>query len=432
MGLSLVQRQSLKQKLAPALYQSVKLLQLNNHQLVDFVAQKALENPLLHSASADVFAGSRQWNDESRSTTEIIEETIASTEDFREELRRELHQLTLEKVTLAAADFLIDNLNEKGYFDEDPEALLAGYGVQPDAVRAALEAVQSLDPAGIGARTLTECLLLQLKRMTPEQPLAESILRDYADCFLSGNWSGLADELNTSPEKISHAVAVIRNLNPAPVDTVRTEAPQYIVPDITILKSDKGLRCELEDRDLPVISLDSQNYMNYMASADAETRKYLREKKAEADWLVSGISRRKQTLVHLTELLMTEQEDFLRTGNHDALRPFPMKAAAEHLSLSESTVSRAVANKYVQTPYGLLPMKKLFVRSVGPAHQTISSFQVLARIRYWIQAEDTKHPYSDAQLVRLLAGGGLNCSRRAVAKYRMNSGIGSTAERRTH
>lgn len=433
MGLSLVQKQSLKQKMAPALYQSVKLLQLNNHQLVDFVAQKALENPLLHTSSirsADVSAGSRQWNEESRSTTDIIEETIASAADFREELHHDLHQLTLENVILAAADILIDNLNEKGYFDDDPIALLGGYGLKPEMAGAALDAVQSLEPAGIGARTLTECLLLQLKRMTPAQPLAEAILTGHTDCFLSGNWSGLAAALHTSPEAISRAVVVIRGLNPAPVDAVQTGQAQYIIPDITIIKSNEGLRCELQDRDLPVISLDSQNYMNYMSAADSETRRYLRDKKAEADWLISSISRRKQTLVRLTELLMTEQENFLKTGSKEALRPFPMKAAAQRLSLSESTVSRAVANKYVQSPYGLMPMKKLFVRALGPAQNTISSFQILARIRYWIGREDPRHPYSDAQLVRLMAGEGLHCSRRVVAKYRMNTGIGSTAERR--
>jgi RNA polymerase sigma-54 factor len=434
MGLSLVQRQSLKQKMAPALYQSVKLLQLNNDQLVDFLAQKALENPLLHTDSVrspGVASGSMQWSDDSRSTTDVIEETIASSEDFREELRHQLHQLTLEKIPMAAANFLIDNLNEKGYFDEDPEELLKGYGLEPGVAAAALNAVQSLDPVGIGARSLTECLLLQLKRMVPEPFLAESILSDYPDCFTSGDWDGLAAELKTSAEKISNAVDTIRNLNPVPVTTIQTDESQYIVPDITIIKSDIGLRCELEDRDLPTISLDSLNYINYMAAADNKTKRYLREKKAEADWLISGISRRKQTLVHLTERLMTEQADYLETGNRDALRPFPMKKAAEQLSLSESTVSRAVANKYVQTPYGLIPMKKLFVRAVRPAQGTVSSFQILSRIRHWISVEDTGRPFSDEQLVRLLAGEGLHCSRRAVAKYRLNSGIGSTAERRT-
>lgn len=433
MGLSLVQRQSLKQKLAPALYQSVKLLQLNNDQLVDYLARKALENPLLHADSVrnpEVASRSLQWSEDSRSTTDVIEETIASTEDFRDELHRQLHQLILEKIPMAAADFLIDNLDEKGYFDQDPEELLSGYGLDPKVVAAALNAVQSLDPAGIGARSLTECLLLQLTRKVPQQLLAESILSDYADCFMSGDWEGLSTELNTSAEKISHAVAVIRNLNPVPVTIIQTETPQYIIPDITILKSGEGLSCELEDRDLPTISLDSLSYVNYMATADSETKRYLREKKAEADWLISGISRRKQTLVHLTELLMTEQADYLKTGSHDQLRPFPMKKAAEQLSLSESTVSRAVANKYVQTPYGLIPMKKLFVRAVRPSQADISSFQILSRIRHWIRVEDTRHPFSDEQLVRLLAGEGLHCSRRAVAKYRLNSGIGSTAERR--
>lgn len=438
MGLALVQKQALKLKMTPALFQSVTLLQFSNEQLSEYIMEKAMENPLLNAEkndfqSADLGGVSSfaQYGDEAKSATDVIEETVASSSDYRDLLHRDLHQLQLDKICLAAADFLIDNLNEKGYFDEEPEALLEGYGLSPEVPGKALEAVQSLEPAGVGARTLTECLVLQLKRMVPVNPLPIRILSDYSDCFLSGNWGELATILGTTEKRIRAAVEVIRGLSPTPVSSIQEEAPQYIIPDVTIRNSDSGLSCEMEDRYLPKITLDSTGYENYLDKADSETKRYLREKKDEADWLIAGISRRKQTLLKLTELLMQVQKAYFESGRYEALKPFPMKHAAEQLSVNESTVSRAVANKYVETPYGLFQMKKFFVRAIKVGQEEVSSFQILSRIKHWISVEDRSTPFSDQKLVQLLSDEGLHCSRRAVAKYRRESGIGSTVQRRS-
>ncbi|WP_100487211.1 RNA polymerase factor sigma-54 [Sporolactobacillus pectinivorans] len=438
MGLALVQKQALKLKMAPALFQSVTLLQFSNEQLSDYIMGKAMENPLLNAERSDFRPAGQEFvssftqaGDGSRSTSDVIEETVASSSDYHEMLHNDLHQLHLDRICMAAADLLIDNLNDKGYFDDDPVELLNGYGLDPKVPEMALEAVQSLDPAGVGARTLSECILLQLKRMIPAQSLAERIISEHSDFFLSGSWDELAERLETTEKKIQAAVGVIRGLSPSPVSSIQDEAPQYIIPDVTIKKSGDGLSCELEDQYLPKIELDSRNYESYLESADSETRRYLREKKEEADWLIAGISRRKQTLMQLTEMLMKEQQVYFENGNHDLLRPFTMKNAAERLSVNESTVSRAVANKYIQTPYGMFPMKKFFVRAVKTIHGEVSSFQILSRIKYWIGREDRADPFSDQKLVQLLSDDGLHCSRRAIAKYRQASGIGSTVQRRS-
>ncbi|CAM3281794.1 RNA polymerase factor sigma-54 [Sporolactobacillus spathodeae] len=428
MGLELVQKQLLKLKMTPQLLQSVALLQFNNEQLADYIRQKALENPLIKARESDYLP--RYSDGEARSTTEVIEETIADSADFRESLHVDLHQENAQSPIRDAADWLIDNLNDQGYLDGEPEQFLDRLNMSSDAARQALDLVQALEPAGIGARSLPECLLLQLKRLEPAHPIAERIISEFIDCFVTQDWSELAAMLDTDETMILGEVAVIRSLSPVPITARQSEKPQYIVPDITIRKTDQGLSCETEDAYLPIISLDLASYTDYMNEADKETKRYLREKKEEADWLLSGISRRKQTLAKVAELLMQEQQRYFTEGKSSLLRPFTMKQAAERLEIHESTVSRAVANKYIQTPYGLFPIKKFFVRPVQKENGSISAFAVQEKMKIWIESEDKRHPLSDQQLADRLANEGMSCSRRVVAKYRKLIGIGSTAERR--
>ncbi len=431
MGLALVQKQSLKLKMAPALYQSVTLLQFNNEELSQYIHEKALENPLLHVEDSD-FRTDRPYTagDGVKSTTEVIEETVAGTSDFRELLHRDLHQLRLNKKVMAAADVLIDCLNDNGYLDEDPENLLGRFGLDSAAIEKALAQVQSLEPAGVGARSLAECLLLQLKKKAPRLPLAELILSDYCDRFLTGDWAELADMLGTTEKAVLDAVAAIRSLSPVPVSAIQADRPHYVVPDVTIGVHDGRIVCELEDRFLPKVSVDRQDYEQYLKTSDSETKRYLHEKIEEATWLLAGVSKRKQTIMMLAEMMAERQKRYFMTGEKEHLQPFTMKTAAERLSVHESTVSRAVANKYVQTPYGLFPLKNFFVRGIKTDRGGASVFHIQSRIRYLIERENRRNPLSDQRLAGLLAEEGLRCSRRAVTKYRRACGIGSTVERR--
>ncbi|MFX3616760.1 MAG: RNA polymerase factor sigma-54 [Sporolactobacillus sp.] len=427
MGLELVQRQLLKLKMTPQLLQSVTLLQYNNEELADYIRQKALENPLLSSRESDYRP---PYDGEIRSTTEVIEETVADEGDFRESLHQDLHQENGASVLRDAADCLIDDLNDNGYLDAEPEVVLAKFDFDREKAESALRLVQALDPAGVGARSLPECLLLQLKRLHPPHPLAERIISDYVDGFLTEDWAGIAEKLETSETRVQQEISLIRGLTPMPVSGMHEERVQYIVPDVTLTKTEYGLSCEIEDRYLPAVSIDTAGYDNYLKEADKETRHYLREKKEEAEWLLSGISRRKQTVAKIAEMLMHEQERYFESGEIESLRPFTMKQAAVALEVHESTVSRAVAHKYMQTPYGLFPMKKYFVRPIKKDHGEVSAFQIQSRIKKWIETEDKRHPLSDQQLMERLLHEDFHCSRRVIAKYRGLMGISSTLQRR--
>ncbi|MFT8708745.1 MAG: RNA polymerase factor sigma-54 [Sporolactobacillus sp.] len=429
MGLELVQKQMLKLKMTPQLLQSVEVLQYNNEQLADYIRQKALENPLIKARESDYLP--HYHDSEARSTTDVIEETIAENGDFRESLHADLHQENKPSPIRDAADWLIDNLNENGYLDDEPEKFLTSFHLSNEESGAALALVQALEPAGIGARSLLECLLLQLKRIEPRHPIAEQLITTYSDSFLTQDWAGVAAELDTDEQTIRDEVTCIRSLQPVPVTEIEADKPQYIVPDITIRKTADGLSCDTEDAYLPVISLDLASYDGYMAEADKETKRYLRSKREEADWLLSGISRRKQTLARIAELVMQAQKRYFMSGQFSLLQPFTMKDAAKELDVHESTVSRAVANKYMQTPYGQFPIKKFFVRPIQKDAGAVSAFAVQEKIKNWIEMEDKRYPLSDQQLANRLADAHMPCSRRVIAKYRQQLGIGSTAQRRS-
>ncbi|WP_028983181.1 RNA polymerase factor sigma-54 [Sporolactobacillus terrae] len=430
MGLALVQRQALKLKMTPALYQSVAVLQCNNEELTHLIREKALENPLLNVADSDLHRDDLFSFKGAKSTSDVIAETQAQTIDFRERLHRELHQMRLEPCCIEATDLLIDSLNDNGYLDEAPDAILDPFAKGDVDPQQALALLQSLDPAGVGARSLIECLCLQLRRLESRSPLAETLLTDYRDCFLSGDWSELAEQMDVTKDEINAAVAQIRRLNPNPVAAIQEDPPQYIIPDVTIVQKGDRLVCELEDQYLPTVSINNDDYQMYLQASDKETKRYLREKMEEADALISGLSRRKQTMMQLAELVMQRQEAYFSTGERTSLRPFTMKQAAKQLAVHESTISRAAAGKYVQTNHGIVPMRQFFIRAVGKNQTALSAYQIQDEIKKLINQEDPRRPLSDQIIAGILGQSGIKCSRRAVAKYRQRCGIGSTIERR--
>lgn len=430
MGPELVQKQSLKLKMAPAMYQSVRLLQFNRYELVEFMREQSLENPLLHidESSGPVVSGSSGANG-MKSSTEVIEQTLADTFDFRDVLRLDLHRLPLDDACTKIADRLIDLLDAHGYLKNWSEIRDAAPWSDADAARA-LTAVQSLDPAGIGARSLGECLLLQLRRKPKRNPVAERIVTEYIDCFLTQDWAGLAETLGCPEEKVAEAVALIRTLDPVPVQEGDEPAVPYVTPDLTVIKENGELTCQMEERDLPKLTIRTDDFERLMKKGDPEARQYLKQKREEAEWLISCLSRRRRTLVALAKIVIDRQRDFFLTGEKEALMPLSMQEAARRLDLHISTISRAVSGKYVQTAYGLYPMKTFFVRAVDRNEGGLTAFKIQALIRGWIEAEDKRRPLPDRQLAAMLEKEGYRCSRRAVAKYRKLCGIGSTVERR--
>lgn len=438
MGLSISQTQTLKLNMTPALYQAISLLQYNNLDLSNFIRRQALENPLLQveePAYASGFsagaAGRSAPDGSSKSRTDIIEQTLAAEINFRDQLHIDLHHLTLGKEIMRAADWLIDSLNDRGYLEDRLEEVTADFDLDEDDRERVLKAVQSLDPPGVGARSLQECLRLQLERAPERDWIAETIAADYIDCFLTEDWETIAEALDVDERDVRVAVERIRALDPVPVDVTKSEAAlQYVVPDIRIAKSEIGFQCLLEDQLLPKVTINEEDYERYLQTSDSETKRYIRKKMNEAKWLLTGVSKRKQMLMKIAGIIIDKQNKFLNSGKKETLEPMTMKMAAEWLSVHESTVSRAVTNKYVQTPVGLLAFKDFFAKGLKTEDGSVSVYQVKSLIKSIISNENKKKPLSDQNIVFLLKDKGVECSRRVVSKYRKECGIASSSGRK--
>lgn len=323
--------------------------------------------------------------------------------------------------------YLIGCLNSAGYLDCPLTELAEELGVPLFEMEQALLAIQTLDPPGVGARDLSECLLLQLaqgKHFTEENI---RLLRAGLPLLAEEDWDGLARLLGVSREQAKRDAAVIRSLNPIPSrGFASAERPVYLVPEATVSCRDGEVIIEMERGSQPKVELN-QYYCSLLGSGEGETRDYLRRMMAEANELISGLQSREKTLRQILGAIVKGQRDFFLKGA--ALAPLTMQQVAEELGLSTSTVSRAVKDKYLSFQGRSLALRSFFVVAL-PTGEGVSPQTAREHIRRFIAAEDPALPLSDEALREALGNLGINASRRTVAKYRGEMGIPSSAQRK--
>ena len=323
--------------------------------------------------------------------------------------------------------YLIGCLNSAGYLDCPLTELAEELGVPLFEMEQALLAIQTLDPPGVGARDLSECLLLQLaqgKHFTEENI---HLLRAGLPLLAEEDWDGLARLLGVSRERAKRDAEVIRGLNPIPSRSFASaERPVYLVPEATVSCRDGEVIIKMERGSQPKVELNPY-YCALLDSAEGETRDYLHRRMAEAHELISGLLSRERTLRQILGAIVKGQRDFFLKGA--ALAPLTMQQVAEELGLSTSTVSRAVKDKYLSFQGRSLALRSFFVAAL-PTGEGVSPQTVQEHIRRFIAAEDPASPLSDEALREALANLGVNASRRTVAKYRGEMGIPSSAQRK--
>ena len=326
--------------------------------------------------------------------------------------------------------FLIDCLDSRGYLDCPLEALADETGLSLFLLEQALFAIQMLDPPGVGARSLSECLILQLSQGEHFSALTLGLARDGLEQIAKKQYSELAKRFHTDRKTILAAVAVISQLNPIPAQGFGSrESSSFVVPDAFIYSQNDSVTIELNKRALPRISVD-EHYRIMLDSADnAELRDYLRQKLRQANDMIQGIQGRGQTLRRLLRYIADYQHAFFCGGE---LRTMTIQSAAEALEINPSTVSRAVQDKYIQFGGKVIPLRELFSSSVTYGEDgALSSVAIKQRLRVMIQSEDPSHPMSDEELAAALANDHIEISRRTVAKYRSQLQIPPASARRT-
>jgi len=371
------------------------------------------------------------WNGEGRPISEFADQ---SGQTLREHL---LWQLELEDFTPREAligEALIDSINDDGYLVDELHEILEGIDddteIADDEIASTLEKVQKLDPAGIGARSLAECLVLQLQQLDPETPglsLAIRVTNGHLDLVASKEYAELRRTLRTSEEELDYALALVRSCNPKPGLAVSPVAAQYVIPDVFVRKVDSRWQVEISASGIPRLTVNQQYAQLLRGSGDHAV---LRSQLQEARWLVRSLEIRHETLMKVATCIVAQQQDFLEHGD-EAMKPLVLKDVAESIGMHESTISRVTTNKYMHTPRGIFEFKYFFSSHLSTVDgNEQSSTAVRAKIRKLIGAENPAKPLSDSKIATLLADEGINVARRTVAKYRESMKITSSSERK--
>jgi RNA polymerase sigma-54 factor len=331
-----------------------------------------------------------------------------------------------------AADTIVGNLDENGYLTDALEEMAASGGHTLEDMRAALTAVQSLDPAGVGARDPRECLLLQLESRNGKGGVAWQIVANHMKLLESRQYKELARVLGRPAAHIQIALEVIRHLDPRPGLRYSGPGARQVEPDVYIFKDGEDYIIQINDEDLPQLRLNPQyrRLLDRDAEPSKEVRNYIKERYTSALQLMKNIEQRKQTILKVCQAIVGRQTEFLDRGI-DHLRPMMIKDVAEEVGVHPSTVSRAVANKYVHTPQGVFELRYFFSEAVqGPSGGGMPLLTLKRKVKKMIEEEDPAHPLTDDQITARLQAEGIQVTRRTVAKYREDMKIPSTHQRR--
>jgi RNA polymerase sigma-54 factor len=330
-----------------------------------------------------------------------------------------------------AARLVIGNLTDDGYLAVTLEEVAEEAGVTLAEAADGLKLVQGFDPPGIAARDLRECLLIQLRYIGAEGGVAWQIVSDHLALLQNRDWKALMKVLGRPQAHIDAAVAVIKKLDPRPGQRYSTEGAKVVEPDVAFVKVGDTYQVIMNDDDLPQLRLNRQ-YRSLLErdGSSKEVRNYVKERYSSALQLMRNIEQRKQTILKVCQSIVRRQTEFLDHGL-DALRPMMIKEVAEEIGVHPSTVSRAVANKYVHTPQGVFELRYFFSEAVqGPAGQSTSLLNLKRMVKKLIEEEDRTKPLTDDQITRILQSQGIMVTRRTVAKYREDMKIPSTHQRR--
>ena len=474
MEISMQPRLEQRLKMAPQIIQSIEILQLPLMALQERIEQEQLENPVLEleeAADPDaretpaaltraeaaeqtdkysrIDAVSDDFHDYFSQTTprrpasdgdrdekmEAIQNTPGRQPSLRDHLAEQLRFLDLSARRREICEGVINNLDRDGRLAYSLEEIAESldHPASAQEVGAALEVVQRLDPLGVGARNLVECLLLQLDPAEPDYALGREIALHHLEDIEANRFPKIAKETGRDIEDVKRAVAAVCMLHPAPGRLYDNEVVPTVAPDVFVEFVDDHYEIRLDDSTLPRLRI-SQQYRELLSGkgVEAETRQFLQRKMESARWLIDSIQQRRKTLLKVSRDIVRAQQEFLEKGlSH--LRPLKMQEVADAVGIHVATVSRAIRHKYMQTPRGLLPMKFFFTGGTQSGAGEMQTWDaVKERIKRLVEEEDKAKPLSDDDIVKKLGGAGVRIARRTVTKYRKALNIPTSRQRKNY
>jgi RNA polymerase sigma-54 factor len=472
-------QQKLLQKLSPQQIQFIKLLQLNTVDLQQRIDDELIENPALVKSEDEDAAAPLESDIKEAETADDGQEENVSVEDYLtdetldikeyvnddydsegfhlsdegpDDDKKEMplaettsfHELLAEQFNAIAenereqimGNQIIGTIDDDGYLRRPLEAIQNDLAFSQnieasiDELKTCLVKIQALEPAGIAATSLQECLLLQLKRKDHARDgvrIAEVLLRDYFDDFTKKHYEKLTRSLKITDEQLKDAIKVITHLNPKPGESVSDSKPQYITPDFILVENEGKLEVLLNSRNAPDLRI-SRSYMETLKAYDKtekpgkelkQTVQFIKQKLDGAKWFIDSIKQRQNTLLMTMNAILQQQYAYFETGDETKMRPMILKDIAEKVGMDISTISRVANSKYVQTDFGTIPLKFFFSEGIATDDgEEVSSREVKRILKDSIEAEDKHKPLPDEKLMEILKEKGYNIARRTVAKYR--------------
>jgi RNA polymerase sigma-54 factor len=452
---NLAQKQQLK--IHPQQLQMLHLFHLNTMELEQRIVQEIEENPMIEEKndqenSSEVSDEAqapeyKDWdeygyddtpdykleNSQFYQQTDLPNKPLVEIADFRSELWNQYCLLNVQEADKLLGAFIINNLNDGGFLEMSTETLAEDFSLKnskwfdPSVFEAQIHIIQQLDPVGVGARSIQECLLIQLRRMNTKQPdvkLAIKLLENYYDDLKQRNFEKLYDALNIDEEDLRLTLEMIGALKMKPMAGCENSSNQQetVMPDYIMREENDRLEVSLVRERSSHLHI-SNSWKSMVNAVEKGKNKgeaqYLKNKLNAAEWFVSAIKQRESTMLGVMKTILKLQYDYFATGDESLIKPMILKNVAERVGVDISTVSRITCNKYVQTPFGNILLKTLFNEGMeNAAGELVSVRKIQETLEEVIQQEDKRSPYSDQQLVLVLARKGLKIARRTVAKYR--------------
>lgn len=486
MALDLKQSLKLSQQLlmTPQLQQAIKLLQLSRLELEEFVTQQLAENPVLEegvsesmeerisvererertegevvnermseaasivdNVSGEDKPGDMDWETFNRMQDFNNAPTSSSKRDGDDEfpshenlaragtlqdyLLAQIGEMDLNEEEKSVAGLVIGNIDDRGYLQASIEEIAEKDNVAMDLIEDMLDVVQHLDPNGVGARDLKECLMLQLRAGRLKNGVVEKIIEAHLPELETRNFQAIAKAMKITLESVIENVQIIAELEPVPGRQFGGLEAQYVVPDVYVFKVAGEWIVTLNDEGLPHLKV-SKMYEKMAGKVGGNSKDYLQDKLKSAQWLIKSIQQRQKTILRVTEKLVERQKDFFERGV-EYLKPMVLRDIADDIGMHESTISRVTSNKYVHTPQGIFELKYFFNSSVSMSSgDSLASASVKKIISDIIGKEDPRHPLADQRIVEILEERGIQLARRTVAKYREQLGILPSSKRKKY
>ena len=461
------QRQSLalQQVLSPQLQQSLLILQTPLLELRNLVQQEMETNPVLeelpedsgakeHSdgeASADenfedefekLASLDEEWRDymaqsassnfdgrrgskEADEKRQFLFDSIPVQETLQQSLIAQLNQTVLSADDRKAAELIIGNIDDDGFLRSTPEEMALNSGIPQNDFERGLELIQTFYPAGVGARDLRECLLIQLQRQGKEHSLEYGIVAEHMDDLGRHRFPEIARRMAIGVEDVQKAADNIARLNPRPGQIFAAAPQNYVLPDVIVEKVDGEYQIAFNNEQIPHLRI-SNLYKDIIASGNTQTsdvKDYIRDKIRSGKFLIRSIHQRQQTIMNIAQQIVSRQRDFLEHGTSH-LKPMTMAEVAEAVGVHETTVSRAVSGKYMATPQGVFEMKYFFTGGYQTASgESLSNTSVKQAVLELVKHESGSAPLSDHEIAEILSERGIPIARRTVAKYRSELNI---------